>query len=378
MHDQFGQHFTDGRCQLKAGAGKTEGMQQAWCGGAGAEHRLVIRCFAFDPAPTANDHGVAQCRYHFGQAGECGKGGCHAWPGGVQGQLTLSSSTAEHDVAALYLARIEAAADDAQTQVHQRRQWFGDAHVGINGLLWYGLAETQGDVFAPGAAAIEQKTTTHTDTTARLQYKIITIEDTGIDCALLQKSRAGPFGGAGKGGSDQAWIGMTVASTQRAAVSTFTDPGVALAQSGGVQQFQFQAVASGHVAVVQQFLHVGGAAGQFEMTTGAVFAIAADDLRQLLPDGMGTLGQRQLTGRAALTPDAAIIDTAGLGTAPALFQYDDRALLTAQHQRGRGAHEATADDGDVGFHDVQEATHAGSPLGSAASAALTGIGLMGA
>src|SRR5690349_23972588 len=52
---QFGQDLANGWPDLKAGAGKTEAVEQARRGTAGADHRLVVGQVAFGTAPGPDE-----------------------------------------------------------------------------------------------------------------------------------------------------------------------------------------------------------------------------------------------------------------------------------------------------------------------------------
>ncbi|MOA26007.1 hypothetical protein D3C78_1467710 [compost metagenome] len=85
------------------------------------------------------------------------------------------------------------------------------------------------------------------------------------------------------------------------------------------------------------------------MAGAHVFGVGADPLGKPCPDAVSALGKVELFGTAALAAHAAKVDAAGARAAQAALDQHGSDAGAPQGQRGAGADQTCADDGDVGM-----------------------------
>ena len=137
---------------------------------------------------------------------------------------------------------------------------------------------------------------------------------------------------------------MAVLRAQRAGDGALAEPGAALVQRTLPQHLQPEPMAEAALAIGLQRRGIGLAARELQVAGADVFAVDADQLGQLAPDGMRTLRQRQLLQRPALAAHAAIVHATRARAAEVALEQRDAQAHAAQRERGRCADDAAADD----------------------------------
>ena len=117
--DEFGQDFANSRRDLESGSREAEGVNEVRRGPAEADHRVPVRHLAFRAAPEADGVGMAQSREQGRGAVHDGHGARARGAGEVGLCKRLAAHAADDAVAALDLARIDAAAFGADVHVHE-------------------------------------------------------------------------------------------------------------------------------------------------------------------------------------------------------------------------------------------------------------------
>jgi uncharacterized protein YeaO (DUF488 family) len=150
----------------------------------------------------------------------------------------IAPAAAEHEVAARHLPAVDAAALDAQAPDHEVRQRLGHHHHGMARAQRHCLAELGGEVAGPCARAVEQHRRMHLERIARAQHEHRAVVRHLVDLVALEDLRARALRRERESGRHQARVGLPVFHAQRAADRARAEPGAALAQARGGDQFE--------------------------------------------------------------------------------------------------------------------------------------------
>ncbi|MNX55872.1 hypothetical protein D3C86_866480 [compost metagenome] len=224
------------------------------------------------------------------------------------------------------------------------------------------FAELRGDAACPSPGAVQQPGCVQLHAVLRAYAKALAVVFHGGDRALLMYLHTVSPRRPGERRGHQTRIGVTVIRAIRGAHRDVSHPWKTAAQLGAVKHLQVEAEALAAGSVVLQGTQIVCTAGEFQVAAALIFAVDANQLRQLRPDGVGTLRQRQLRQRSALAADATVVDAAGMGTAEVPLQQHHATPGLAEKQRRRSTHNAAADDHCVDFDHASISRPKGSGL----------------
>ena len=189
---------------------------------------------------------------------------------------------------------------------------------------------------------------------------------------------AGGRRGAGKGGAEQARIGLAVAGAPGGADGGIAEPWIARDQGVAADHLDGAAVCLLGFGMSRHGDHIVLVAGHFEVAGDGIFAVVSDQFRQAVPDVNGARGKLEFGQGAAVAPHAAEIHAARRRPGLALFEQYHRHTAQRDMKGGGAADDAAADDGDFGL----DAAHIEAARSGSSSAASPPIpmcsGLIGA
>ena len=166
--------LADRGSDLEARAGKAEGVDEAGRRCTEADHRLVVGQVALGAAPAADHAGAAQRGQEFQRL-------VHRLRDGIaRGARALviqriAAAAADHAIAALHLAAVDATAFDAEAQVHEQRQRLSDGHDRVAGRHRHRLAKLLGNAAGPRAGAVEQEARAHLESVVAAQQEVLAV-----------------------------------------------------------------------------------------------------------------------------------------------------------------------------------------------------------
>ena len=155
---------------------------------------------------------------------------------------------------------------------------------------------------------------------------------------------------AREGGADEARVGLPVACAISSAHGARAEPRVTVEQCVAAQHLNLDPVFGLGLCVDRDLVQILVAARDLDVARDFVLAVAADQLRQALPNRERAGGDAELRELAPVAPDSAEIDAARRRSELVLLHHGDARAALSQVKRRSASDEAAADDDHIGPH----------------------------